>query len=247
MRRKAGFVDRLWGKMKFLVCDGDTTFLKQLGEKLKETVEKFDKIEINAVCSSEEFLEVIQKNEYKPNVIMMNVQINEESGIDLIKHARDYVKNIQVIFISDSLRYIQDIYEVEHSYFIVKNQLDMRLPYALDKVRKILDEKSSMIVLSKKNSSVYFPEKEVMFCTRRNRTTEIYLESGEKVVVDLKLDELEEKFKGTFLIRCHKSFIVSMRYVASYTRAELILTNSVRIPISRPYIYECKEQFKNWR
>lgn len=232
--------------MRFLVYDGDAIFLKQLEKKLKKETEVVKMNTVISVNNKADFFEAIHKSKDIIDVIMINVVVNNESGIQIIKELEDEVKHIQVIFLSDTLHYASDVYEVDHIYFIMKEQLDMHLPRAIEKVNELLERKSDIVVLKKKNTSVLVSEKEILYCTRRDRATEIFLRNGEKIIVSAKLDQLEEKLAGIYMLRCHKSFIVSMRYIVYYTREEFVLSNGISIPISRTYIHQCREQFQEW-
>ncbi len=232
--------------MRFLVYDGDAIFLKQLEEKLKKVAGNSKKNEVISVSSREEFIEVFQAREDQLDVIILNVLVKDDNGIHLIRELEDQLNNIQVIFVSDSFQYALDVYEAKHIYFILKDQLDMYLPRALERASELLERKTDMIVLRKKNTSVLVSEREILYCMRRDRVTEIFLVNGEKISVSSKLDELEEKFKSNYMLRCHKSFIVSMRYATTYAREEFILQNDMRIPISRTYIQKCRKQFQEW-
>lgn len=231
------------------MCDSDGVFLRKLEEELKISANKLGETEVITVCDKENFIEVTREKDFQSDVIIMNIQIDKESGIDLVKQVKKNKRYEQVIFLADRscyLDYIQDVYEVDHTYFIMKEQLDERLPYALDKVKKIAEKNANVVVLKNKNLSVFFNEKDMVFCTRSNRMTEVYLENGEKVIVSLKLDELQKEFTDPSIVRCHKSFIVSMRYVTRSMRSEFVLSNGSSIPISRPYIYECRERYQEW-
>lgn len=47
------------------------------------------------------------------------------------------------------------------------------------------------------------------------------------------LTMLEEELPKTWFVRCHASFIVNMACIASFSAAEIVLTNGKRVPISR--------------
>ncbi len=67
--------------------------------------------------------------------------------------------------------------------------------------------------------------------------------SDEQVITKEKISELNLRLPDTF-IRTHRSYLVNVRHVSSYSREEVI-TTAGRIPISRTYKKQVLEQLEN--
>ena len=61
---------------------------------------------------------------------------------------------------------------------------------------------------------------------------EIHTVDGDSVTVPGKLDEAGRQLEAGF-VRCHKSYLVNLKYIARYTATQFIMMNGKIIPISR--------------
>lgn len=49
-----------------------------------------------------------------------------------------------------------------------------------------------------------------------------------------------------YFIRCHRSYIVNLKYIKSITKDNVILESSIKIPISRGRYKEVNDTFINY-
>lgn len=63
-----------------------------------------------------------------------------------------------------------------------------------------------------------------------------------------KMEKLEKELQGKDFFRCHKSYLVNLKYVSGYSRQELILDNGEKIVIARRrYEGFCREILRYMR
>ena len=63
-----------------------------------------------------------------------------------------------------------------------------------------------------------------------------------------RIGELEDKLRDKGFFRCHRSYLINLKYVDAYTRQEVILENGEHIAIAkRRYEKFCQEVLKVMR
>ena len=66
----------------------------------------------------------------------------------------------------------------------------------------------------------------------KGRTVDVHTTDGTVTYYE-QIGNLEKMLQGKAFFRCHKSYIVHLKYVNSYTKQELILDNGERIMIAK--------------
>lgn len=69
----------------------------------------------------------------------------------------------------------------------------------------------------------------------------LHLADGTKLVTLFRLKNMESSLQSSQFMRVHRSYIINLDYVASYTKGKVFLTNDDYVPIGESY----KEQFIN--
>ena len=60
------------------------------------------------------------------------------------------------------------------------------------------------------------------------------------------LDDLEAAIDSPDFLRCHRSYIVNMNYIANMTTGDFILQNGCHVPISATMRAKAKQSFCDW-
>ena len=60
------------------------------------------------------------------------------------------------------------------------------------------------------------------------------------------LSSVEEKISSDVFFRCHKSFVVNMKYVDSFTHTDLVMQDDELLAISRHKYKQFSEAYANY-
>ena len=211
----------------------DNSIHRERLERLIPTVLKEPFI-LSSFSKCYDFLETLKSEEAVFDLVFMDIEMGENSGIHAAKQAMEICPQMQIIYISQYLDYISPIYETDHLYFIYKPDLEKYLGHAIKKALTVISEmKSGILEISWNKVKFHIPQENILYIERMLRITMIYT-IKDSYKTSEKLPELMEKLKGTFL-RCQQSYIVNLRYVASYQRTHFELSTGKIISISRNY------------
>ena len=176
----------------------------------------------------------------------MNIEENSKKVIELVKEINRYLPMCQIVYISSSFSHIMDIYETKHSYYVLKDKFEEKLPSIMLKAMRELKANNKNIVLQCHGSKILrIKLDEIMYFERNLRVTYVVTQSS-RYIVDDKINELEQQIVNGDFCRCHTSFLVNFAYVKECTRKRLVLENGQAIDISRSYWGKVEKEYLEW-
>lgn len=115
------------------ICDDNTAQLNDL----KAMTEKICEYEHSILCFNEEdqFLNSILTD--KIDIVLLDIKLKSDNGINVAKRLQTVKPEIIIVFISGYNDYFEDVYDVEHIYFLTKPIKEVKLKSALNKAYKM--------------------------------------------------------------------------------------------------------------
>lgn len=190
----------------------------------------------------------------KPELLLLDIQLQETTGFELLTSLGDY--NFDVIFITAYDQYgIQAVKCSALDYLLKPVKLN-DLSFAVQKATKRKEHRQTqeriqnlLTILNQipKKHRIGIPLlKEIRFldpstiirCEAANNYTYIFLDSGEKLIVSKGIGECNDMLKPYHFIRCHQSHLVNRNFIKSLITKDNIneiqlTTAEPKIPVSR--------------
>lgn len=226
---------------KIAICDDDIRILEGFSEIIQEKYK--GKFEITRHLSPF-FLEQYVIDEQKGNVdiIILDIQLGEENGIEVARKIQKEYPNIGMILLTGYLEYARDIFRADPSYFLVKPVKREELFAAIDKCLKLQPIRESReLCIEVKGSVIRLPIQDIYYMESEKRRIHIYGETGHQECYG-KLGDFMERLTEQF-VRCHQSYIVNMDKIQKMEMEEILLINGEKIPVSRAKYSEVRERF----
>ena len=228
--------------LRIAVCDDEPLHCAYAAQMIRMHPECPD-AEIRQFLSPQELLNMLESKTFPADIAVVDICMEEMDGIALAKEVNAHAPGCQIIFLSSYLEYAPDVYDAEHVYFVLKEQMKTRLMPALQKaIEKLRSTMPRVIVLKERSTSYQIPVSEILYFERVLRKTRIVSINGEywsKLTPAALLSEVD----GSSFCRCHQSFYVNMQHVVSMNPDSFTLSNGQPIFISRTYKKAAKEQF----
>lgn len=177
----------------------------------------------------------------KPDLLFLDIRMGEISGVEL---AREIPKGTFLVFTTAYVRYAVDGFDLNAVDFLHKPFSFDRFCRAIEKAQQLkkLRELSREPVLTNEEITVKVEYKnmkirlaDVIYIEAMDNYIRIHLLHVRSVLSQMSLKNLQELLPEKF-VRIHKSFIVPLYRVSSYTRTSLTLYNSdITLPIGRTF------------
>lgn len=216
--------------MKMVICDdnaADIAYVTGLIEVWKKQTQTA--VELLSFPSAEALLFAWEENR-DMDILLLDIEMGEMSGLELAKRLRQSGAGVQIIFLTGYMEYIAEGYDVEALHYLLKPVTGERLSQVLDRAVGRLRTRERMLRLELQDGVARLPLHEIRYLeVMRNYTT---VHGREDYSVKRSLNDLEGELDESFY-RIHRSFIVNLRFVRRVTRTEVTLKDGAVLPLSR--------------
>lgn len=228
--------------MKIAIVEDEREYALVLKKKVEECLN--GPYEITMYHRSHEYLEDIM-NGYAYHLVLMDIELDKETGIDLAKKTSEVSPYTQIIYISQYLEYVSRVYETEHLYFIRKEELDMYLSPAMQKAcEKIKHFSNQSLIFSWNKIQYKLSLKDILYFERNLRVTHI-MTNERTYYTSEKLDKLIHRVSDEF-VSSHKSYLVNLRYVKDIKKDAVVLSDDTVLPMSRSQSENFKKKYNRF-
>lgn len=227
--------------MKIVICDDEYTFLQIMQEKLLQYIGQDDQLLL--FTTGEQLVEYAQYCNI--DILFMDIEMGDISGIDVVRKVLQIRPKCQVVYMTNHVEYVSDVYETKHCYYVLKEQIDSRLDVIMQIVYQKLYYINQKLIITDGGVNILIPLDEITYIERVKRNTLVYT-VGVTYKTRERIDTIEKRLPKTCFVRCHNSYIVSFEHIKIYARTKITMENGVGITISRRYIDTVKDLFLAW-
>jgi len=219
--------------LRVAICDDERIIRENIVRSLNEYSRLRD---VDIVCDQYEtghdFL--CSKNTYQ--IVLLDYQLDKDfelNGISVAEKLRSSNKDIAIIFLTSHSKVVFSSFEVDTFRFLVKPLSPAELFKAIDAFLKTLDTDASLMIRLDgavnviNTNNITFIEGDGKYCIIHVNQQSSPIECRET------LASIAQRLPEYLFCRCHRSFIVNLKYVQAYDHQEIKLRNGVHIYISR--------------
>lgn len=214
--------------LKILFCDDDRKAIDELVVAVSEYMNK--KLIKNEIVTTTSSKEVLESSEIF-DLAFLDIQMDEADGLSVAKELKRRNSKVIIFFVTDYKEFQDDAMDLRVFRFYEKPFDVKRLYSGLDKAMEYLDETYVDIFVQQKGIQIKLYIDDIIYIKRENRKVTIVTKDGEFDTFET-LDYWCDKLPTTFFYLVHKSFLVNLHYVTSYSYIELYLEKTIRIPIA---------------
>lgn len=213
---------------KIIICEDDAAQAAYLRQLLSD-MEPWCNWEVQIVSGAEDLsTEAVLQN---TDIILMDICLGRENGIDAVSHIQTSHPEIGIIYVTGHTEYCSDVYDTQHSGFLLKPVDPLKLRQALRRTQRSLPSGRQALVIEQSNRIWDLPLEDILLFEKQLRKIRV-ITQNEEIDVYGRFSDFQPQLDGRF-IQCHASYLVNMDYVESFSREEFLLPDGRKIPISR--------------
>ncbi len=167
------------------------------------------------------------------NIIFLDVQMNKPDGFETATRLRNNGFDGFLIFVTIMREMVFNAFEVQAFDYLVKPLQENHFNQTMQRLlTSIQDHNKKCLLIQKRNEWDIILFNDIIYCEIINR--KIYLHLKNNSIIDYydKIENLEKKLDDRFF-KCHRSYLINLKYVKNYKSAIAYLTNGDAIPVSR--------------
>lgn len=168
------------------------------------------------------------------------------NGIDIAKKVNISLPDCQVVFLTENIAYAADVYEADHLWLIIKDELHQRLPLVMRRYFSCRAENAPpSIMITSSHKRKIISQSDILFCESRERKIFIVCKNCVEDTYT-SLDFIDKSLPFPPVLRCHNSFLVNLDHVVTYQPTEFVMSSGDKVPISRRYKDKARNAFMGY-
>ena len=226
------------------ICDDERAEITYLASLVRKwaTARGVD-VRLSDYESAESFLFAYGDN--KPvDVLLLDIQLKAMDGVELARKIRQDNEIVQIIFITGYTDYIAEGYDVSALHYLMKPVKEDKFFEVLDKAVSRLRKTPRIITFPKTGGDMKINADDILYTEVLSHTVILYLVKG-KEEFQMRISDMENLL-GNGFFKCHRSYIVSMKYVRRVTKTAMVLNSGQEIPLSRNLYDAANQAFINY-
>ncbi len=228
--------------MKIAICDDNVSQVIAIKELLKNYKDGNNDFEIISFITSNEILDAYQ-NGKKFDVVFLDIQIDEHTGIDVGNKIREVDDTVAIIFISNYADYAVQAFRLNAFQYITK-PIDEILFY--EELERCLHEKElecQKYVIHYKDMITILNISDIVYIESKGRKIQIYDKNKGLFETYGKIGEEEKKLKKWRFARCHQGFLINLNYI--YQVEKNYITTTIKVGDEYLKVQMSKKKRKN--
>ena len=239
--------------IRIAICDDDVQLTGEaerralsLGQSLQQ------KLDVTVFFSGEEFFKHLDESGDVFDIVLMDIEMREISGVDAGRRLRDDIAYDQtlLIYISSHHNYYKKLIDLNVFAFISKSfnliEFNAKLAKAIEKVlnRRFLSPLPDF-VFEISGEKTYVPMKSIMFIESDKRKIKLQTTVRQHSFYG-KLDDVEKQLPKDIFWRISKSYIICFAHMSEFT-SRCVVISGQKLNISEKYREATKLAYMSYR
>lgn len=217
--------------IRILIADDDAG-MRLVMRKLIQQAEGYELV--GEACDGAELIRLY--DELKPEVVLMDVEMPEMTGIECARAIQDRDPRTVLVFATAHEEYMANAFEVYAFDYLVKPFRVERAMQTLERIRERLrgpvaeavavppptrerpaptDQVPGRMMLKHRDGVSFIDIADIAMVMRENRATVLLMKDGARYVVSDGMADLDERLPDEIFFRTHKSYIVNLNLIES--------------------------------
>lgn len=219
--------------IRIAICDDETAFLTELCAMLRSWAASRELVlQLFPFTNGDKLIAACEES--PADLVILDIMMPFPGGMDTAKALRQKESHVPLIFLTSSPEFALESYEVRAFWYLLKPVSEERLFSVLD--QWLTSMQASLRHFAARTISGYqnIYLRDVEYLEARNKLVAVVFRDGSVLEIKEPFHRCEEFFtpeKGFY--KCHRSYLVALNCVETFSKAELRTKSGARIPISR--------------
>lgn len=224
------------------VCDDAIIDIERIKDVIKEYLETIH--QSHHIMTYQSLGELLSEKDAL-DVLFLDIEM-EKNAIPEVQTVLDKWPKCQIVYVTHYITYATDVYDTQHVYFVLKENLEKYIEKIFKKVFHVLAQENVRIVfkLSHDHQVSLMPQ-EILYFERDRRktiittTTNVYMTPEKVSSIYARLPEID-------FLQCHNSYVVYIPAIKEIYSDVIIMNDGSHVPVSRRYKDRTQASFITW-
>lgn len=223
--------------VKVILCEDETESVHKFRTLLRDYENKHQiNIEFIFYLSGEELLQSWVTNKVTADVIYLDILMDKLNGMETARALRKAGCKAHIVFLTVCKEFVYQAFDVGAKQYLLKENLtEEQFDRVLSRTLQLPEEPpTGLYICEFAGKKTPVPFEEITYIEILSRVVTIHY-GDESVKFYKRLDELEQELSPYNIVRCHRSYLVSISAIAEFRRNEITLKTGDKIPLSKTY------------
>ena len=228
--------------IKIAICDDEQTMVSGNEDVVKDSLKKCGiAFEITTYLKSSNLLADIAEDGFFYDLLLLDIEMPEYSGMEIAQKVKEYLPNIRIIFITSHVEYAIDAYELSIFRYVPKNDIEQRLAMAVKDAAGLIElEAGQDYTIQKNNRMERIRYKDIIYIQRDGKNASIVAVNGISKVRK-SLQQVYEEINAPEFIFIERGCIINIIHIIKINDSMVFLENGETLPISRSHLQGVKQ------
>lgn len=226
--------------LRIAICDDDINFIQEVSNLIDHWPDMPQPTIYDVFDDGDSLITAHKQQPF--DIILLDVVMPMLNGISTAGEIRQADKRVKIVFLSNSPEFALDSYTVKANNYLLKSTLSERLYSCLNELVAEMTHLSHTITVKGLTAVHNIALHQILYIEAQNKHIVFYLLDGSTAITTDPLRHFEELLtvqEGFF--KCHRSYIINLNHIDTYTQKEVRMHSGYRVPISR----SCHKDFES--
>ncbi len=231
-------------RISIAVCDDLEEERLQIVRHLQQYERHHDmEFAIETFGSGEAFVNALHRGRW--DIVMLDIYMAGMDGIEAARRLREKDRECILIFVTTSLEHGMVSYELQATDYLVKPVAQKDVDAALDWCLREKRERFRSIIVRSEWDETEILLRNIQYIEIKRHTA--YIHTTERVIQTSRgMNALEAEINSPDFLRCHRSFLVNMRYIRRIDKRDFVIENGDLVPIGSSDAAATRQKFMDW-
>lgn len=224
------------------ICDDELHYRSKIKDMLKEILSSYPiNYKVYEFSSGEELLNNYPKD---LDILIMDIQMKLINGMDTARKIREFDENLELIFMTSFVEFMQEGYEVKAYRYILKPISERKMSKnILPCINEIMKKRNNYLTINVKNYVDRIKIDSIIYIETARPNILIYTNDN-MYTTKMNISKMEKVLSEYGFFRCHNSYIINLKLVESMN-SNTVIVGGKNIPISKYRVKDLKLAITN--
>lgn len=220
--------------LRIAVCDDLRAFLRHTKIAIQQWEKGPDELHIETFEDADSLLTAHRSKPF--DIILLDVVMPLLDGIEAAREIRQNDRSVKIVFLTSSPEFAVASYTVKADNYLLKPVDKQALYRCLEQLYEDIRQRAKYIMVRSSTAMHRILLEDIESVEAQNKRVLISLTDGSVIEAAEPLYAFENKLpleEGFF--KCHRSYMINLYRIDTYTQKEIHMHSGCRIPVSRSF------------
>lgn len=229
------------------LCDDNEILLNRYRNQIAELAAKHSlEYCITTFSSGEQLLFDLNDNINKADIIYLDILMGQLNGLDVARQLRENGYSGEIIFLTSSEEFVFDSFDANPLYYILKDSSNeqSKLEESFLRAMNLTSKKATEVfVCTNRTETKQIPLHLISYFEIQSRVITLHYDNGKCFEFYSSMESLLDELDARIFVRCHRSFVINLKYIDTIEAKDVILTDGEKIPMGITFMKDLKLAF----